>query len=68
MKELVELEEEIMKYKGKTFPDALLVQAKKDGFADRYLAQLLDVKEKVIRSWKEKLSIRQAWEPVPVSG
>ena len=39
MKELVELEEQILKYKGKRIPDKLLIQAKKDGFADRYLAQ-----------------------------
>ena len=38
MKELVELEEEILSYKGKALPDGLLTQAKKDGFADRYLA------------------------------
>ncbi|NLB40842.1 MAG: hypothetical protein GX815_01015 [Clostridiales bacterium] len=31
MKELVEVEEEISKYKGRELPDALLVQAKKDG-------------------------------------
>ncbi|GAJ22010.1 unnamed protein product, partial [marine sediment metagenome] len=43
MKELVELEEEILKYKSKKLPDDLLIQAKKDGFADKYLAQLLDV-------------------------
>ncbi len=41
MKELVELEEKILKYKGKTLPDDLLVRAKKDGFSDRYLSQLL---------------------------
>jgi hypothetical protein len=29
--------------KGKPLPDQLLVQAKKDGFADKYLAKLLDV-------------------------
>src|SRR5690606_12065469 len=36
MKELVELEEKILKTKGKELPDKLLIQAKKDGFADRY--------------------------------
>ena len=41
MKELVELEEKILKYKGKKLPDELLMQAKKDGFADRYLAKIL---------------------------
>ena len=45
MKELVELEEEILAFKGKELPDDLLTQAKKDGFADRYLAQLLGCTE-----------------------
>jgi len=43
MKELVELEEQILQYKGKSLPDDLLIQAKKDGFADRYLSQLLGI-------------------------
>ena len=45
MKELVDLEEEILSYKGKELPEQLLIQAKKDGFSDKYLAQLLDVDE-----------------------
>jgi carbamoyl-phosphate synthase large subunit len=44
MAELVALEEEILKYKGKKLPDALLIQAKKDGFSDKYLAKLLSEK------------------------
>ena len=42
---LVDLEEEILTYKGKTLPDELLIQAKKDGFSDKYLAMLLDTDE-----------------------
>ena len=49
MKELVELEEKILAYKDKTLPDDLLIKAKKDGFADRYLAMLLNLPEKQIR-------------------
>ena len=49
MKELVELEEQILTYRGKMLPDELLIQAKKDGFADQYLAKLLGVPEKEIR-------------------
>jgi len=41
MKEIVELEEEILKHKGKNLPDDLLIKAKKDGFSDRYLSMLL---------------------------
>ncbi|NQT71534.1 MAG: carbamoyl-phosphate synthase large subunit, partial [Chloroflexi bacterium] len=68
MKELVELEENILKYKGKSLPDALLIQAKKDGFADRYLAMLLGVSEKEIREKRISLGVVEGWEPVPVSG
>ncbi len=68
MKELVELEEKILKYKGKSLPDDLLIQAKKDGFADKYLAKLLGVPETKIRSARTKLNVVEGWHPVPVSG
>ncbi|MFH1429772.1 MAG: carbamoyl-phosphate synthase large subunit [Candidatus Margulisiibacteriota bacterium] len=68
MKELVELEEEVLKYKGATLPDALLEKAKKDGFADRYLAQILGISEKEIRKKRISLGIVECWEPVKVSG
>jgi carbamoyl-phosphate synthase large subunit len=68
MQELVQLEEEILKYKGKQLPDKLLIQAKKDGFADRYLSKLLGVPEGQIRQHRTSLGVVEAWEPVPVSG
>jgi carbamoyl-phosphate synthase large subunit len=68
MKELVELEEQILAHKGQMLPDDLLTQAKKDGFADKYLAQILDITEKDIRDRRTALGMAQAWEPVPVSG
>ncbi|MGQ9620751.1 MAG: carbamoyl-phosphate synthase large subunit [Bacteroidales bacterium] len=68
MKELVEEEEKILSYKGKTLPDEVLIQAKKDGFADKYLSQLLNIPEKEIRERRISLGITEAWEPVPVSG
>jgi carbamoyl-phosphate synthase large subunit len=68
MKELVELEEKILQFKGRDLPDDLLRQAKKDGFSDRYLSQLLNVTEEDVRGRRRALNIRQAWEPVPVSG
>lgn len=68
MKELVELEEEILRYKDKELPDHLFIQAKKDGFADRYLAQILGMSEGEIRKRRIALGILEAWEPVPVSG
>jgi len=68
MKELVELEEKIIRYRGKSLPDDLLIQAKKDGFADRYLSRLLGMPEKEIRQRRISLRVVEGWEPVPVSG
>ena len=68
MKELVELEEQLLRYKGTLPPDELLVQAKKDGFADKYLSQILGVPEVEIRAKRTALRVVEGWEPVPVSG
>ena len=68
MRELVQEEEEILKYKGTLPPDALLVQAKKDGFSDKYLAQLLKVPEKDVREKRTALGCVETWHAVPVSG
>ncbi len=68
MAELVAEEEEILKYKGKKLPDKLLLQAKKDGFADKYLAKLLGVPEDDIRKRRLGLGLAEAWDAVPVSG
>jgi len=68
MKELVDLEDEIIKYKGKGIPDALLEHAKKDGFSDRYLSGLLEIPEKDIRTHRTSLGVVEGWHPVPVSG
>ncbi len=68
MRELVQLEEQVLQYKGKLLPDDLLRQAKEDGFADKYLARILGVAEEDIRKQRIPLGIREGWEPVPVSG
>jgi carbamoyl-phosphate synthase large subunit len=68
MKELVELEERILEHRGGSLPDDLLTQAKKDGFADRYLARILGVPESEIRKRRVKLGVVEAWDRVPVSG
>jgi carbamoyl-phosphate synthase large subunit len=68
MKELVELEEEILHHRGGEMPDDLLARAKRDGFADRYLSKLLGIPEKDLRRRRTKLGLVEAWEPVPVSG
>lgn len=68
MAELVAIEEKILKYKGKQIPDKLLIQAKKDGFADKYLAKLSGTSEEKIRNQRKKLGVTEAWDAVPVSG
>jgi carbamoyl-phosphate synthase large subunit len=68
MKELVELEEQILAHAGGLPPDELLVRAKRDGFADRYLAQILRVPEASVRARRTALGVVEAWDAVPVSG
>lgn len=74
MKELVEEEEALVqKYRG-GFPqgdaqaDADLIQAKKDGFSDKYLSEILEVSEDDIRHHRERIGMTQAWDQVHVSG
>ena len=68
MRELVEEEEQILLHKGGFLPDEMLVQAKKDGFSDKYLSQLLGVPEKDIRKQRYSLGCKERWFSVPVSG
>ncbi len=68
MQELVKLEEEVLACRGGELTDELLARAKQDGFADRYLAGLLNIAESDIRTQRQRLGIEEAWEPVPVSG
>ncbi len=68
MRELVALEEKILKSKGGMPSDDLFIKAKKDGFADKYLSTILNIQEKDIREKRLALGLAEAWEPVPVSG
>ncbi|MBQ3290293.1 MAG: carbamoyl-phosphate synthase large subunit [Kiritimatiellae bacterium] len=68
MRELVQEEEQILMHKGGFLPDDMLVQAKKDGFSDKYLSQLLGVPEKDIRAQRKGLGCVETWHAVPVSG
>jgi carbamoyl-phosphate synthase large subunit len=68
MKELVEEEERLLAYRGMIPPDEILIRAKKDGFADKYLSKLLNIPEKEIRERRLAIGLNEAWEPVPVSG
>ena len=68
MKELVEEEEQILACRGASLPDELLTAAKKDGFSDKYISQLLEVPEEEIRNRRIGLGVEEAWEGVHVSG
>ena len=68
MKELVEEEELLLKSKGALPADELLITAKKDGFSDKYLSQILGVSEDEIRARRISLGVEETWEGVHVSG
>ena len=68
MKELVEEEEELLKSKGSLPSDKALIQAKKDGFSDKYLSQILEIPEEDVREKRIALGVEEAWDRVHVSG
>ncbi|MDD6036121.1 MAG: carbamoyl-phosphate synthase large subunit [Lachnospiraceae bacterium] len=68
MKELVEEEEALIANKGSLPSDEALIRAKKDGFSDKYLSQILEVSEDDIRNRRIALGVEEAWEGVHVSG
>lgn len=68
MRELVELEEEMLKTPGQMPADELLIKAKKDGFSDKYIAKILGLREKDVRKKRTELGLVEGWCAVPVSG
>ena len=68
MKELVEEEEALLEVRGEMPSDEALISAKKDGFSDKYLSQLLQIPEDDIRNRRIELGCEEAWEGVHVSG
>ncbi len=68
MKELVEEEEKLLAHKGGLPEDEVLIRAKKDGFSDKYLSQLLQIPEEEIRNRRIGLGLEETWEGVHVSG
>ena len=68
MKELVEEEEVLLQHKGEVPDPEALAQAKKDGFSDKYLSEILEVSEDDIRHAREKIGVVEAWDGVHVSG
>ena len=68
MKELV-VEEEALKANAGSVPAVdVLANAKKNGFSDKYLSQILNVSEQEIRDTRIANGIVEKWEGVHVSG
>ena len=74
MKELADFEENLMPFKQESrnsafiLPDELLIEAKKQGFADKYIAIILNAEEKAVREKRLALGMKETWDVVPVSG
>lgn len=68
MRELVEEEEQVKSYKGSNLPDDALISAKKNGFSDNYLSQLLEISEDSIRERRIALGVEEAWDEIHASG
>ena len=65
MKELVEEEEALLH---SPLTAEALIQAKKDGFSDKYLSEILGIPEDEIRAKREELGVIETWDAVHVSG
>lgn len=68
MKELVDEEEALASCRGSLPSDEMLASAKKNGFSDKYLSQILGIDESAVRSRRIELGVEEAWEGVHVSG
>lgn len=68
MQELVEEEEALVQSKGTLPSDKALISAKKNGFSDKYLSQILEIPEETIRNRRIALGVEEVWEGVHVSG
>ncbi|RKJ51883.1 carbamoyl-phosphate synthase large subunit [bacterium 1XD42-54] len=68
IRELAMEEEALLKAKGSLPEDAALIQAKKNGFSDKYLGKILDIPEEDVRNRRIALGMEEAWEGVHVSG
>lgn len=68
MKELVDEEMALIANKGAVPQKEALSKAKKNGFSDKYLSEILEVPEADIREKRKEYNINEAWEGVHVSG
>ncbi len=67
-KELADFELALQKYAFPSLPDQMLIEAKRMGFADKYLAKLFNVPERLVRERRMKLGVVAHYQAVPVSG
>ena len=68
MKEIVDMENKIESYTIVSIPDDVLYRAKKYGFSDKYIADLLKTKEKVVRERRHDMGVHPVFLPIWVSG
>ncbi len=68
MEELAQEELALLACRGAFPGDEQLIQAKRDGFSDKYLSILLEIPEQDIRERRIALCVEEAWEGVHVSG
>ncbi len=68
MKELADFELELTKSSFMNLPAEQLIQAKKFGFSDKYLARLFSVPEKKVRNNRIALNCIATYDRIPVSG
>ncbi len=68
MQELVQEEEALMVGKWQLPMDEELIKAKKHGFSDKYLSQILEIPEEEIRERRISIGLEETWEGVHVSG
>ncbi|MBQ7392818.1 MAG: carbamoyl-phosphate synthase large subunit [Lentisphaeria bacterium] len=68
IKELADLENKMLKSNWMSVDDEVILTAKKDGFADKYLAKIFNVSENEIRDRRTKLGCTPTYRRVPVSG
>ena len=68
MKELADFDNTLDGVKWADFSDEKLVQAKKLGFSDKYLAKVFEVTEKDVRTRRIAMNLVASYQVVPVSG
>ncbi len=68
MQELVFEEETLKSNSGQLPSKSELISAKKNGFSDKYLSQIIGVSEEEIRNYRMELGINQMFEGIHVSG